>query len=104
MVVSSDPVRLYLHRQLITIMPPAGMAAHMPEQIHVDAPAVQILAESGVHLDGVTDGVKKGVPKGEADLDRGATLTDITVSAGGSSGPNWLGGLRAVGGITISRS
>ncbi len=91
-VVSSDPVRLYLHRQLITVMPPAGMAAAVPEQIQISAPAVQVLAESGVHLDGVA--------KDEADLNRGATLTDITVSDGGS-GLDWLAGLRSIGGITI---
>jgi hypothetical protein len=92
-VVSSDPVRLYLNRQLITIMPPAGMAAHVPEKIQVRAPAVQILAESGVRLDGVA--------KDEADLHRGATLTDITVSADRSSGLDWLTGLRGIGGIII---
>jgi hypothetical protein len=86
-------VRLYLHRQLITIMPPAGTAAGVPEQIQIRAPAVQVLAMSGVRLDGVA--------KDEADLHRGATLTDITVSAGGDSGLDWLAGLRGLGGVTI---
>ena len=92
-VVNSDPIRLYLHRQLITIMPPAGMAADVPEQIQIHGSAVQVLAESGVHLDGVA--------KDEADLHRGATLTDITVSTDGNSGLDWLAGLRSLGGITI---
>jgi hypothetical protein len=92
-VVKSDPVRLYLHRQLITIMPPAGMAAHVEEQIQVLAPAVRVLAASGVSLDDVA--------KNEADLHRGATWTDITVSAGSSSTLDWLAGLRGLGGVTI---
>ena len=92
-VVNSDPLRLFLHRQLITVMKPAGMAVGVPDQIQVHAPAVQVLAMSGAHL--------TGVAKDEANLQRGRALADITVSAGSNTGQDWLAGVREIGGITI---
>ena len=91
-IVSSDPVRLYLRRQYITINEPSNVTVDGPDQIHIKASAVQVAHTSGA--------VTTSVTNTEAALRSTRATITATVSEG-SSGQGWLDGLRSIGGIAI---
>ena len=90
---SSDPLRLDLHHQEISVAEPPGIAVKGPDKIQIYASGIHVLAASGAQL--------ADVAKGKADLYRDGKPANITVSAGSNSGQDWLAGLRSLGGVTI---
>jgi hypothetical protein len=95
--VASDPFRLYLTRQYLSVDKPSDVVVGGPDLVHVKATSVQVMDVSGATER--DDTIKKGAIAA-ANLSRREGTVSAAVSEGGS-GHSWLDGLRGIGGITI---
>jgi hypothetical protein len=91
--VTSNPLRLFLQRQRISINDPVRVIRGGKDQVRVEATGIRVLTTSGATLSGGTES--------EADLHRDGRTVNMTISSGNNSGQGWLSGLRGIGGMTI---
>jgi hypothetical protein len=96
--VRSDPLRLYLHRQQLTVLAPDVAHGKPPVQIDLSAPpGAEVTDLSALDMRHAADGLVDLVPAKDSG---GSPAMTFTLSEAGS-GRSWQDGLRGVGGITI---